>query len=204
MLEIVECEQGTPEWYRHRMAIPTASEFATVMAKGKNGNPSKVRDKYLRQLAGEIITGEPMENYTNAYMERGKLLEPEIRNLYCMFKDYEVRQVGFLRNGRTGASPDGLIGDDGMLEIKSEAPHLLIETILADKIPPEHYAQLQGNLLVAGREWIDIAIGYKRMPLVIKRTGRDEAYLKTLNDEIDRFLDELDVVVQKVRNYAGA
>ena len=204
MLEIIECEQGSPDWYRHRMKIPTASEFATVMAKGKGGNESKTRAKYLRQLAGEILTDEPMENYTNAYMERGKLLEPEIRNLYCMMANCDVRQIGFLRNGRVGASPDGLIGNDGMLEIKSEAPHLLIETILADKIPPEHYAQLQGNLLVAGREWIDIAIGYKKMPLVIKRTGRDEAYLKTLNDEIDRFLDELDAVVRKVKAYGGA
>ena len=136
MLEIIECEQGSPDWYRHRMKIPTASEFATVMAKGKGGNESKTRAKYLRQLAGEILTDEPMENYTNAYMERGKLLEPEIRNLYCMMANCDVRQIGFLRNGRVGASPDGLIGSDGMIEIKSEAPHLLIETILADKIPP--------------------------------------------------------------------
>src|SRR5215831_5045177 len=204
MLEIIECEQGSPDWYRHRMKIPTASEFATVMAKGKGGNESKTRAKYLRQLAGEILTDEPMENYTNAYMERGKLLEPEIRNLYCMMANCDVRQIGFLRNGRVGASPDGLIGSDGMIEIKSEAPHLLIETILADKIPPEHYAQLQGNLLVAGREWIDIAIGYKRMPLVIKRMRRDEIYMKTLSDEIDRFLDELDAIVQKVKAYGGA
>jgi len=204
MIEIIDCEQGTPEWYLSRIKIPTASEFSTVMAKGRKGEPSKTRNKYLRQLAGEIITGEPMdEGYTNKYMERGKLLEPEIRNLYCMMASCNVRQVGFIKNGRKGASPDGLIGNDGMLEIKSEAPHLLIETILANKLPPEHYAQLQGGLWVAEREWIDIAVGYKKMPLVIKRTGRDETYIKTLSDEVDRFLEELDGIVAKVRAYRG-
>jgi hypothetical protein len=202
MLEIIECEQGTDEWHRHRMKIPTASEFATVMAKGRNGAPSKTRAKYLRQLAGEIITDEPMENYTNSYMDRGKAMEPQLRNLYCMLTNTDLRQVGFLRNGRKGASPDALIGNSGMLEIKSEAPHLLIETIMADKIPPEHYAQLQGGLWVGEREWIDIAIGYKKMPLVIKRTGRDEAYIKMLSDEVDRFIEELDAVVRKVKAYA--
>lgn len=200
-LEIIDCEQGTDEWLAHRMKIPTASEFATVMAKGKNGAPSKTRATYMRKLAGEIICDEPMESYSNKYMERGKLLEPEIRALYCMMSLNEVRQVGFIRNGRRGASPDGLIGNDGMLEIKSEAPHLLIETMFADEMPPEHYAQLQGNLMVAEREWIDIAIGYKRMPLFHKKIRRDEPYIKNLSGEIDRFNDELDEMVRRIKSY---
>jgi len=202
MIEIIDCEQGTPEWFQARIKIPTASEFATVMAKGRNGEPSKTRAKYLRQIAGEIINGEPDEIlYSNKFMERGKLLEPEIRNLYCMMASCEVRQVGFIRNGRKGCSPDSLIGNDGMLEIKSQAPHLLIDTILNDGFPAEHYPQLHGAMWVAEREWIDIAIGYKKMPLVIKRTYRDEAYIKRLSEEVDRFNDEVDAIVAKVRAY---
>ena len=204
MLEIIDCEQGTDEWLRHRMKIPTASEFSVVLARGKNGAPSKTRATYMRKLAGEIICDEPMESYSNKAMERGKLLEPDIRNLYCMMAKCDVRRVGFLRNGRRGASPDGLIGNDGMLEIKSEAPHLLIETMFADELPPEHYAQLQGGLLISEREWIDLAVGYKKMPLFTKRTGRDEPYIKILNDEIDRFNEELDALVRRVKAYGGS
>lgn len=202
-LEIIECEQGSEDWFRHRMGIPTASEFSTVMAKGRGGAESKTRSKYLRQLAGELITGEPMETYQNQYMDRGKEMEPELRGMYCMLANCDVRQTGFLRNSRKGCSPDGLIGDDGMLEIKSQAPHLLIETILSGDVPPEHKAQLQGNLWVAERAWIDICIGYRGMPPVIKRITRDEVYIKTLSDEVDRFLEELDGVVAKVRAYVG-
>ena len=132
MLEIIECEQGSPEWFKYRMKIPTASEFSTVLSKGKNGEPSKGRAKYMKQLAGEIINDEPMEGWGgNWATTRGHMMEPELRNLYCMMEKCDVRQVGFLRNGRKGASPDGLVGNSGMLEIKSEAPHLLIDTILA-------------------------------------------------------------------------
>lgn len=201
-LEIIECEQGSAEWFAARMKIPTASEFSTVMAKGKGGAPSKTRATYMRKLAGEILTGEPMEDYSNQYMERGKLMEPELRNLYCMMENCEVKLTGFVRNGRKGASPDGLVGDAGMLEIKSQAPHLLIETILTNEVPSEHKAQLQGNLWVAEREWIDICIGFRKMAPVIKRVQRDEVYIKTLSDEVDRFLEELDGIVAKVRAYA--
>ena len=83
MLEIVDCEQGSEAWFRARMGIPTASEFATVMAKGRDGGASKTRAKYMRQLAGEIITGEPMESYSNGHMERGKEWEPDARDAYC-------------------------------------------------------------------------------------------------------------------------
>lgn len=201
MLEILTCEQSSPEWFSARKGIPTASEFKTVLASGRGGGESKGRATYLRKLAGEIITGEPIEDYSNAYMERGKEQEPELRGLYCMLQNCDVQQVGFLKDGRKGASPDGLVGSDGMLEIKSQSPHLLIQTILANEVPPEHKAQLQGNLWVGGRSWIDICVGFRKMPPVIKRVYRDEAYIRALSIEVDRFLEELDGIVAKVRVY---
>lgn len=201
-LEIIDCVQGSPEWYRHRMGIPTASEFKTVIGVKKEAKDKLTRQTYMYKLAGEILTGEPMENYNNAYMERGKEQEDELRRLYCMMQNCEVRQVGFLRLGRKGASPDSLVGDDGMVELKTQAPHLLIKTIFADQVPPEFVAQLQGNLLVSGRKWIDICVGFRGMPPFIKRVYRDEDYINMLSNAIGDFLLELDSVVAKIKAYA--
>jgi len=201
MMEIITVEQGTEEWFRARMGIPTASEFATVMAKGRDGGASKTRQVYLYKLAGEIITGEPMESYSNAHMERGKLMEDEARALYSFMKDAECERVGFIRSGRKGASPDSIIGDAGMVEIKTKLPHLMIETLLKGEFPPEHKAQCQGQLWVAEREWIDIAVYWPGLPLFVTRATRDEQYIATLSSAVDEFNGELDSIVARVRTY---
>lgn len=201
MMEIVTCDQGTDEWFRSRMGVPTASEFATVMAKGRGGAESRTRQTYLYKLAGEIITGEPMENYSNAHMERGKAMEDEARSFYEFMTDAQCDRVGFIRNGRKGASPDSLIGDAGMVEIKTKLPHLMIETILRGEFPPEHKAQCQGQLWVAEREWIDIAVYWPGMPPFVSRATRDEDYIRELADGIDAFNAELDAIVDRVRSY---
>ena len=198
-MQIIECEQGTEEWFRARMGIPTASEFATVMAKGEG----KTRRTYMLKLAGEIITGQPMESYNNVHMERGKALEEEARDLYAFMYDAAPEQVGFIVNGQKGCSPDSLLGSTGMLEIKTKLPHLLIETILADKFPAEHKAQCQGALWVAEREWIDIAVYWPGLPLFVKRATRDEPYIKMLSEEVDRFNADLADVVDSVRRLGG-
>jgi hypothetical protein len=199
MMEIITCEQGTEEWFRSRMGIPTASEFATVLAKGRSGGDSKTRQTYLYKLAGELITGEPMESYSNAHMERGKVMEDEARSFYEFMTDAQCERVGFIRNGRKGASPDSLIGANGMVEIKTKLPHLMIETILRGEFPAEHKAQCQGQLWVAEREWIDIAVYWPGMPPFVQRATRDEAYILELSDAVDAFNAELDMIVDKVR-----
>jgi len=122
VIEILDCEQGSELWFQCRAGIPTASEFSTVMARGKDGGASITRLKYMRQLAGEILTGEPApEGYSNAYMARGHELEDEARSLYAFMRDAEPQRVGFIRNGQKGASPDSLIGDTSGLE-KDQLP----------------------------------------------------------------------------------
>lgn len=202
-LEIFDCEQNSDEWLRARMGIPTASMFATVMAEGKDGGASITRKTYLHKLAGEIITGEPCENYSNADMERGHQMEQEARDLYCFVHDAPLTRVGFVRRGNYGCSPDSLIGDDGVLEIKTAAPHVLIECILADKFPAKHVAQCQGALLVTGRAWLDIAIYYPKMPLFVKRLERDETYIANLVRALDDFNHELGVIVGRLRKAAA-
>src|SRR5258708_4194162 len=117
-MEIFDCEQNTPEWFKARMGIPTASEFSTVMASGKDGGESKTRKTYMYKLAGEIVTGEPMEAYSNSHMERGKIMEDEARDFYCFTRNAEAQRIGFVRNGAKGCSPDSFIGANGMVEIK--------------------------------------------------------------------------------------
>ena len=197
-LEIIDCEQCSPEWYQARLGLVTASEFATVMAKGKNGGESRQRRTYMLKLIGEILTGEPSESYTNAHMERGKLMEEEARNYYAFMADIEPQHVGFLKRGRTGCSPDSFIGSDGMHEIKTKLPHLHIDVMLADQLPPEHKAQCQGGLWVAEREWIDFQSYWPRLPPFIKRVYRDETYIKTLEQAVRDFIEEMDDLMQRV------
>ncbi|MDX1117063.1 exonuclease [Sinorhizobium medicae] len=201
MIEVFNCDQGTSAWFQCRAGIPTASMFSTVMASGRGGGESKTRAKYMRQLAGEIITGKPIEGYSNHHMERGHEMEPEARDLYAFATDTAPVQVGFVRNGNKGCSPDSLIGENGMLEIKTKLPDLLIECLERDDFPPEHRAQCQGALWVAEREWIDITVYWPGMPAFIKRAYRDEPYIKTMAGAVDQFNDELAALVERVRSY---
>ena len=201
-LEIIECEQGSPEWYAARMKIPTASEFKTIIGVKKDAKDKVTRQTYMYKLAGEIINNEPMESYSNSHMEDGKEQEDDIRGVYCMLQNVDVRRVGFLRSGRKGASPDGLVGDNGMVEIKRQLPHILLATIFAGQVPPAFVAQLQGNLWIAEREWIDLCVGFKAMKPFITRVYRDEAYIEMLSVAVGDFLFELDAVVAKYEAYA--
>jgi hypothetical protein len=194
MLEIIDCEQNSEEWLRARMGIPTASAFSDVLAKGEG----KVRRTYMLKLAGEIITGEPMESFTNGHTERGHAMEDEARDLYTFQTGANLHRVGFVKNMGVGCSPDSLIGEDGGLEIKTKLPHLLIDVILKDKCPPEHVAQIQGTLWVTGRSYWDIVIYWPGIPLFVKRVFRDDAYIKTLADEVERFKTELAGVVAQI------
>lgn len=198
MLEIINCTQGSPEWFKARIGIPTASEFASVVMKGRAGAESRTRQSYLYKLAGERLTGEVMETITTPHMERGKLMEAEARSVYRFVSGLDCETVGFLRRGRAGASPDALIGADGLLEIKTKLPHLLIEALLKGEFPPEHKAQCQGQLWIAERAWIDLAIYWPGLPIFIVRAERDEAYIRELAEAIGAFNDELDRVVARV------
>lgn len=198
---ISNCEQGGEEWFSCRMGIPTASEFSTILAVGKNGGSSITRKTYLRKLAGEILTGEPMESYGNHHMERGKIMEDEARDLYSFQTGTELRRVGFIRNGDKGASPDSLIGTNGGLEIKSALPHIQIERLLSDELPSEHKAQVQGCLWVSEREYWDFISYCPKLPLLVKRVYREDDYIKSLALAVELFNVELNQTVDYIRRY---
>lgn len=197
MIQVFEMDQGGDAWFQARLGIPTASKFATVMAKGEG----KTRSEYMRKLAGEIITGEVTESFSSIHTERGKEMEDEARQTYAFINSVEPQLVGFLRNGNKGASPDSLIGENGGLEIKTALPHIQIDRLERDRLPPEHKAQVQGNLWISEREWWDFVSYWPRLPMLCVRVFRDEEYIKTMSDEIDRFNDELAALVERIRAY---
>ena len=192
--------QGTDEWRRLRCGIPTASRFADVIAKkGPRGGIPKGRQTYMRKLAGEILTGEPMDNYHNSHMDRGHEREAEARDFYEFIRDAEPTQVGFIRNGDYGCSPDALVTDDGLLEIKDALAHIQIERLESGELPSEHKAQCQGQLLISERAWVDFMSHCRGLPPLIVRVERDEEYLEKMQESVDTFLGELNQLVDKIR-----
>jgi hypothetical protein len=195
-----DLEQGTEAWFAARMGIPTASSFATVMARGKDGGRSVTRDDYMRKLAGEILTGEPApEGYSNGFMARGQQLEAEARDMFAFLTDSEPQLVGFIRNGRKGASPDSLIAENSGLEIKTAIPAVQIARLQQNRVPPEYVAQVQGSLWVSERDtWHFMSYCPKLPPLVVE-VRRDEEYIAKLAAAVDAFNEELDALVNSIR-----
>jgi len=203
MMMIHECEQGSQEWLVRRMGLPTASEFSTVMASGRGGGESKTRATYMRKLAGEIITGELAESYTSPHMDRGKVMEDEARDMYALEYNADPVRVGFVTNFNAGCSPDSLLGSNGGLEIKTALPHIQIERLEKDDLPPEHRAQVQGSMWICEREYWDFVSYWPRLPLLRVRVARDEEYIATIKSAVDRFNDELHELVEKIRRYGA-
>lgn len=197
-VEIFDCEQGTAAWFACRLGIPTASEFDTVMAKGRGGGDSKTRRTYMLKLMGERLTGEPMYSYSNDHMERGKEMEAAARGAYSFMTDLEPVPVGFMRRGDAGASPDSTVGENGLVEIKTKLAHLQLEVLLADEVPPEHKAQIQGQLWISGREWVDFVSYWPGLPLFVKRVYRDEPYIANLKTAVDAFNSEMLELMERV------
>jgi hypothetical protein len=210
IIEEDEIEQGSDEWFELRLGIPTASQFSVVMAQGRDGDESLTRAKYMRVLAGEILTGRPEEGQiVTAAMQRGKDMEPEARAHYLATRFADLRRVGFVRrklpSGRYfGASPDGLIGKRKALEIKTMRPDLMIERLEKGAAGvTEHRAQVQGTMLVGDLEEVDLMIFYSGMPIAPTVTVfRDETYCKELRRGIEIFDYELHQLVQKIRRMA--
>lgn len=200
-MQIVNCEQGTPDWYAARMGIVTASEFKTIIGVKKDAREKVTRDTYMRKLAGERLTGEPMYSYVNGDMERGKAQEDEARNMYAFMTDTEPLRVGFIKNYDAGCSPDSLIGTTGGLEIKSAQAHIQIERLLRSELPPEHKAQVQGNLWLAERDYWDFVSFCPKLPLFVRRVPRDEGYIANLAGAVKAFNEELDALVASIRGW---
>lgn len=198
-------EQRTDEWFQARLGKVTASKVADVMAKTKSGYAAS-RDNYMAQLVVERITNCQVVTFTNAAMDWGVQQEPFARAAYEIKKGVVVEEVGFIDHPRlpnAGASPDGLVGEQGMVEIKCPNTATHIETLLSKEVPWKYYAQMQWQMACTGRLWCDYVSYDPRMPentqLFIQRVYRDADNIDLMEKEVVKFLVELGEKVEKLK-----
>ena len=182
-------EQRTEAWHKLRLGIPTASEFSNLITPAK-AEPSKSSDAYLNRLLAERILGRPLETPETEYMTRGIELEDEAVRAYEFQCGVETEPGGFWTrdDGLAGASPDRLIGVDGILEIKCPAIHTHVGYMRSRKLEDTYRPQLQGQLWLTGRKWVDVVSYFPGLPLVVIRQLRDEAYIGKLKAAVEFFV----------------
>jgi len=190
-------DQRTEEWFSARLGKVTASRVADLMAKTKSG-PSASRANYMADLIVERLTGQRAEGFTSAAMQWGTDTEPQARAAYEFHMDANVAEDGFCLHPTIadfGASPDGLIGDVGLLEIKCPNTAAHLEVLLTGAIPAKYVTQMQAQLACTGRAWCDFVSFDPRMPgemqMFVKRVARDDAFIAEMEGEITAFLAEL-------------
>jgi putative phage-type endonuclease len=200
----MEIEQRTDEWFTQRLGKVTASRVADVIAKTKTGY-SASRENYMAQLVVERLTQTKTESYTNAAMQWGTDQEPFARAAYEALQGVMVEEVGFIPHPTiemAGASPDGLVGDDGLVEIKCPNTAAMIEALLTKKVPGKYFTQMQFQIACTGRKWCDYVVFDPRMPakaqLFVTRVDRDDAYIAEIEAEIVKFLAEVETQVQQL------
>lgn len=199
-------EQRTPEWFSERLGKVTASRIADVLAKTKSG-PSASRANYMAELVAERLTGTGGDFYVNAAMLRGTELEPVARDCYSFITDNDVIEEGFVAHPTipmAGCSPDGLIGDDGLVEIKcvGTAKHI---ALLRGGEPEDRYIkQVMWQMACTGRQWCDLAYYDPRLPiemqLHVQRVQRDDAMIADMEREVAAFLAEVDQTIADLTN----
>lgn len=196
-----ELIQGSPEWYALRLGKVTASRVADVVAKTKTGWGAS-RANYAAQLIAERLTGEVAESYTNAAMQWGTEKEPNARAAYEFRTDRDVTPIGFVVHPTipaSGASPDGLVAADGLVEIKCPSTATHIETLLGQSVPAKYITQMQWQMACCGRQWCDFVSFDPRMPesmcLFISRIHRDDKMIADLEAAVTVFLAEVDLKV---------
>lgn len=198
--------QGTPEWFAARCGRVTASRVADVIAKTKTGY-SASRANYAAELIAERLTGVTAPSFTNAAMQWGTDQEPVARQAYAERNGLVVHEVGFVDHpeiAMTGASPDGLVGDDGLVEIKCPNTATHLETLLGGGVPAKYITQMQWQMACTGRDWCDFVSFDPRLPgamsLFQERIHRNVSMILDLETEVAAFIREIDEKVERLRD----
>lgn len=201
--------QGSAEWFAARCGKVTASRVADVIAKTKSGWGAS-RANYAAQLVAERLTGDVAESYTNAAMAWGTEQEPLARNAYSFMQDVDVAEIGFVDHpaiDMAGASPDGLVGDDGLIEIKAPNTATHLDTIIGGKVPEKYTVQMLWQMASTGRQWCDFVSFDPRLPermrLFVKRVHRDDARIAQLESAVVEFLSEIDQTLATLAKLYG-
>lgn len=193
--------QLTEDWFEARRGKVTSSRISDVLAGGKG----ITRTKYLEQLAIERLTGKTHNTFQNPYMTNGIEQEPIARSIYEATHDLVI-EIGFCDHPTipmTGASTDGLVGADGIIEIKTREPHIQIEFALSRKIDTAAFCQIQWGLECSAREWCDYISWSPECPenlrMIVMRVDRDDAWLEATREKVQKFLSEVDELVEKLK-----
>ena len=198
-------EQRTEEWFEARMGCVTASRTADVMAKTKSGYAAS-RANYMAELICERLTGERQGGFSSAAMQWGTETEPQARMAYEIITGATVVETGFVLHPEIagfGASPDGLIGDDGLIEIKCPNTATHIDTLLADKVPTKYIIQMHVQMLCTGRAWCDFVSFDPRLPIDLqmftKRVECDDKLAEEIVTEVKSFLADMEAKIAKLK-----
>lgn len=204
-----EIIQGSDAWKQLRLGKVTASRVSDVVARTKTGYGAS-RANYMASLIAERLTGVPTETYQNAAMTHGTETEPEARCAYEFYQGVAVTEVAFVPHPKidqAGCSPDGLVGDTGLVEIKAPNTATHLETLLGQSVPGKYITQIQFQMACTGRQWCDFVSYDPRMPenmrLFIKRVERDEGKIKELESEVASFLLEMAVKLSELNSLYG-
>lgn len=203
-MQIINIEQGTDEWHETRRGVITGSRFKDIVTPAK-GELSKSSKKYMHELVAERM-GATVEFFTNEYMQRGNELEDSARTAYEFVMDCEVNEVGFCLDDSKviGVSPDGLIGEDGGLEIKCPKETTHISYLEDGGLPLIYKPQVQGSMWITGRKWWDFMSYHPDLPPLIIRVHRDEDYIEKMNKGIVEFSEQMIQLEKNIRDkYIG-
>ncbi len=201
-----DLEQGTKEWFDVRLGIPTGSKFKDLITS--TGAPSKSMAAYAANLAGDLYAGKSLDSFEgNQWTDRGTELESEARALYQFDTGNDVTEVGFITpdSGLYGVSPDGLIGDDGLVEFKclKTSNHIaaLIYYDKHKKSPTTYVQQVQGQMMVADREWCDLVFYHPDLPMLVIRNEPDNGICEGLRGQLDLVIKERDKILEVIKGY---
>lgn len=198
---IHDIPQHTAAWYEARLGLVTASRVKDIVTPTGKISTAKQRQNYLYELVAEKITGAPADTFVTADMMRGQQEEPLARELYS--EAYSpVCEAGFITEDKwgftIGYSPDGLVGEDGLIEIKSRKGFYQIETLITGQMPDEYYAQVQAGLLVTGRKWCDFVSFSADLPIFVQRIYPAEEYQQAILTGVAALYKDLEDHMQKI------
>jgi YqaJ-like viral recombinase domain len=198
-VKIHNVKQGSPEWCQLRAGIPTTSAFDEVITRG--GEASKSCTKYLHNLLAERVLGRPVTQYVSLAMSRGSQAEAEAVASYELQRGLSTEAVGFITNdaGTIGCSPDRLVGDEGLLEIKSPSEAVHIGYLLMGNQSDEYKQQIQGQLWITDRKWVDIMSYHPDMDSALVRVARDEDYIAKVAKAVATFVEHLEAKTERLR-----
>lgn len=195
-------DQGSEEWLKLRLGVATASNFDKIITP--TGKESTQFEKYALELATQALVSEPDSTFKNEAMQRGNALEPFARQFYQETTLNFVDEITMFKSdcGNFGYSPDGLIDEDGLLEIKCPLATTHLKYLIDNKLPSEYVPQVQGGLLVSGRKWCDFVSyhpNFKEKNMLIIRVERDEEFIAKLKEGIEKTIKMRDEILKKLK-----